>query len=72
MPGYSCSVKERMLYSSCKNHLVDWVESVLDLPIEKKVKANRIQSLNVQSSSRDDLVGHQMNPDNSLVIFFRK
>lgn len=38
MPGYKCSIKERMLYSSCKNHLVDWVEGELKLPIEKKVK----------------------------------
>lgn len=71
MPGYACSIKERMLYSSCKNHLVDWVESELNLPIEKKVKANRIQSLNVQSFSKGNLVGHQMSPDNSLVVFFR-
>lgn len=41
MPGYSCSIKERMLYSSCKNNLVDWVEDKLELPIEKKVKSNR-------------------------------
>lgn len=39
MPGYSCSIKERMLYSSCKNHLVDWVEGELKLPIAKKVLA---------------------------------
>lgn len=71
MPGYACSIKERMLYSSCKNHLVDWVESGLNIQIEKKVKANRIQSLNVQSFSKDNLVGHQLNPDNFLVISFR-
>lgn len=41
MPGYTCSIKERMLYSSCKNHLVDWVEGELKLPIDKKVKTSR-------------------------------
>ncbi|TWW75845.1 Twinfilin-1 [Takifugu flavidus] len=38
MPGYSCSIKDRMLYSSCKNHLVDWVEGELKLPIDKKME----------------------------------
>ncbi len=37
MPGYSCSVKERMLYSSCKGPLLDIVESNLGLTISKKV-----------------------------------
>lgn len=36
MPGYNCSIKERMLYSSCKNSVVD---RIMDqgLQIEKKV-----------------------------------
>ncbi|XP_062402695.1 twinfilin-1-like [Sardina pilchardus] len=38
MPGYSCSIKERMLYSSCKNPLVDMVESQLNMEIEKKLE----------------------------------
>ena len=37
MPGYSCSVKERMLYSSCKAPLLDACESVLKMEIVKKV-----------------------------------
>lgn len=37
MPGYSCSVKERMLYSSCKAPLIDLIESNLGLTISKKV-----------------------------------
>lgn len=38
MPGYKCSIKERMLYSSCKNPLVDMVENNLQIEIEKKVR----------------------------------
>lgn len=37
MPGYSCSVKERMLYSSCKGPLLDIIESNLGLTVSKKV-----------------------------------
>ncbi|XP_024912270.1 twinfilin-1a [Cynoglossus semilaevis] len=38
MPGYNCSIKERMLYSSCKNPLVDMVENNLHIEIEKKLE----------------------------------
>ncbi|XP_036432188.1 twinfilin-1a [Colossoma macropomum] len=38
MPGYSCSIKERMLYSSCKSPLIDMVESKLQMEIEKKME----------------------------------
>ncbi|CAL1594398.1 unnamed protein product [Knipowitschia caucasica] len=38
MPGYKCSIKERMLYSSCKNPLVDMVENNLKMEIEKKLE----------------------------------
>ena len=37
MPGYNCSIKERMLYSSCKASLIDRLESQLGLEITKKV-----------------------------------
>lgn len=37
MPGYSCSIKERMLYSSCKNRLLDEVEKDYQLEVTKKV-----------------------------------
>ncbi|XP_053455981.1 toll-like receptor 9 isoform X4 [Nycticebus coucang] len=36
MPGYKCSIKERMLYSSCKSHLLDSVEQDFQLEISKK------------------------------------
>ena len=37
MPGYSCTVKERMLYSSCKATLIAGCEEVLKMEISKKV-----------------------------------
>lgn len=36
MPGYSCPIKERMLYSSCKNPLTDTITN-LGIDIIKKV-----------------------------------
>ncbi|XP_037539568.1 twinfilin-1 [Nematolebias whitei] len=38
MPGYKCSIKDRMLYSSCKNNLIDMVESKIKIEIEKKLE----------------------------------
>jgi len=40
MPGYSVSIKERMLYSSCKNSVVDVLEKVYSLPIDKKIEVD--------------------------------
>lgn len=40
MPGYKCSIRDRMLYSSCKNPLVDMVENDFKIEIEKKVRAD--------------------------------
>ncbi|XP_024125050.1 twinfilin-2 isoform X2 [Oryzias melastigma] len=38
MPGYSCSIKERMLYSSCKSRLLEEVEKDYQLEISKKLE----------------------------------
>ncbi|XP_056595341.1 twinfilin-1a [Triplophysa dalaica] len=38
MPGYNCGIKERMLYSSCKNPLLDMVENTLQMEVEKKLE----------------------------------
>jgi hypothetical protein len=38
MPGYSCSIKERMLYSSCKAPLLESIQTQTGLPIIKKVQ----------------------------------
>ena len=36
-PGYQSTIKERMLYSSCKEPLIDIVEHHLGLEVVKKV-----------------------------------
>ncbi|XP_030636976.1 twinfilin-1b [Chanos chanos] len=38
MPGYKCSIRERMLYSSCKSPLIDTVEKNLRIQIAKKLE----------------------------------
>ncbi|KAM9313450.1 twinfilin-1 [Gastrophryne carolinensis] len=38
MPGYNCSIRERMLYSSCKNPLLYIVESRLMMEIARKIE----------------------------------
>ena len=37
LPGFKCSIKERMLYSSCKSPLVEQLEAK-GVTIEKKVR----------------------------------
>ncbi|KAL7293265.1 twinfilin isoform X2 [Trichogramma pretiosum] len=37
MPGYNCSIKERMLYSSCKAPLIEFINS-LGVEIAKKIE----------------------------------
>lgn len=39
MPGYTCSIRERMLYSSCKSPLLEIVETQLWMQIVRKVSA---------------------------------
>lgn len=43
MPGYKCSIKERMLYSSCKSRLLDTVEQEFCLEIAKKVSMSPLR-----------------------------
>lgn len=38
MPGYNCSIKERMLYSTCKAPLMDYVEQMLKMEITRKIE----------------------------------
>ncbi|XP_047663919.1 twinfilin-2b isoform X1 [Tachysurus fulvidraco] len=45
MPGYSCSIKERMLYSSCKNRLLEEVERDYCIEISKKMEIDSGESL---------------------------
>ena len=39
MPGYECSIKERMLYSSSRNALVDQIGQ-LNITIDKKMEVD--------------------------------
>ncbi|XP_051777323.1 twinfilin-2 isoform X1 [Erpetoichthys calabaricus] len=45
MPGYKCSIKERMLYSSCKSRLLDEVEQDFQLEIAKKIEIDNGEDL---------------------------
>jgi len=40
MPGYSVSIKERMLYSSCKNSVVEAIQKLYSIDIAKKVEVD--------------------------------
>ncbi|XP_012258029.1 twinfilin isoform X1 [Athalia rosae] len=47
MPGYSCSIKERMLYSSCKGPLLDLIQS-LGVTITKKLEIDDGKELTME------------------------
>ena len=38
MPGYSVPIKERMLYSSCKNAVVEILQKHYDIEIVKNIE----------------------------------
>lgn len=37
MPGYNCTIKERMMYSSCKGQFLEIIES-LGIVVEKRLE----------------------------------
>ena len=43
MPGYNCSIKERMLYASCRNTVIETIEA-LGVEIIKKVRCCSLTS----------------------------
>ncbi|KAL8589392.1 hypothetical protein ACOMHN_021544 [Nucella lapillus] len=45
MPGYKCSIKERMLYSSCKSPIVHYIQSQLGTPLARKIETDDPQEL---------------------------
>lgn len=59
MPGYKCSIKERMLYSSCKSRLLDTVEQEFCLEIAKKVSPSHpeVTAEPVQGMCRETCCG---------------
>ncbi|KAL7648310.1 UNVERIFIED_CONTAM: hypothetical protein RMT77_000216 [Armadillidium vulgare] len=38
MPGYSCPIKERMLYSSSRNPVIEYIENVINLGLTRKLE----------------------------------
>lgn len=48
MPGYSVSIKERMMYSSCKNAVVDVLEKTYKIQLEKKIEIENGSELSEQ------------------------
>nr|ACO12498.1 Twinfilin-2-B [Lepeophtheirus salmonis] len=60
MPGYNCSIKERMLYSSCNNNIVEVIQN-LGIPIFKKIQ---IQSGDELS---EDFLIDELYPKQTLV-----
>ncbi|CAH2278003.1 twinfilin-1 isoform X2 [Pelobates cultripes] len=38
MPGYTCSIRERMMYSSCKNPLLHIIENQIQMEVIKKIE----------------------------------
>ena len=38
MPGYSVPIKERMMYSSCRNAVVEVIEMNLNIKLDKKIE----------------------------------
>jgi len=55
MPGYSASVKERMLYSSCKATLLSGLQEVLKMEITKKLEMNSIEDVIDENTLMDDV-----------------
>jgi len=44
-PGYNVPIKERMLYSSCKNNVVQIAEEDCGLPLDKKLEMSDASEL---------------------------
>jgi len=48
MPGYSVPIKERMMYSSCRNAVVQVIETSLNIALEKKLEISSGSELTEQ------------------------
>ncbi|XP_050430327.1 twinfilin [Adelges cooleyi] len=46
MPGYSCPIKVRMLYSSCKSQFIEELENIYKLQIHKKLEIDNDDVVN--------------------------
>ncbi|KAF5928600.1 hypothetical protein HPG69_015207 [Diceros bicornis minor] len=48
MPGYTCSIRERMLYSSCKSPLLEIVERQLQMDVIRKIEIDNGDELTAE------------------------
>ncbi|XP_063072560.1 twinfilin-2-like [Engraulis encrasicolus] len=61
MPGHNCTIKERMLYSSCLNRLLDEVERDYHLEVAKKVEIDSGEGLT------EEYLYEEVHPQNNAV-----
>ncbi|XP_005993241.1 twinfilin-1 [Latimeria chalumnae] len=64
MPGYSCSIRERMLYSSCKSPLIDVLERELSMEIIKKIEIDNGDELTADFLYEEIHPKHQAHKQN--------
>ncbi|XP_021957247.1 twinfilin [Folsomia candida] len=60
MPGYNCSIKERMLYSSCKGPLLSAMEAQLKLAMDKRLE------IDSGSELTESFLQEELHPTKSL------
>ncbi|CAD5111925.1 DgyrCDS1186 [Dimorphilus gyrociliatus] len=61
MPGYKCSIKERMLYSSCKAPFIDNIEESLGMEIIKKIEVDAAEEIT------KDFIYDEVHPKKNIV-----
>ncbi|XP_077982101.1 twinfilin-2-like isoform X2 [Glandiceps talaboti] len=61
MPGYKCSIKERMLYSSCKAGALQVIENDLGIEIAKKIEVDDAKELT------EEYLNDQVHPKTTIV-----
>lgn len=60
MPGYSVPIKERMMYSSCRNAVVEVIETSLNLKLDKKIE------IDAGSELTEEFLRNELHPVVSL------
>ncbi|XP_002738571.1 twinfilin-1-like [Saccoglossus kowalevskii] len=61
MPGYSCPIKERMLYSSCKSSVAEVIEQRLGTEIVKKIEVDDPNDLT------EEFIYEEVHPKKTIV-----
>ncbi|KAL1283207.1 Twinfilin-1 [Trichinella pseudospiralis] len=55
IPPNGCTVKERMLYSSCKGPFLDTVQQVVDLKVDRKIEIDSSEDVNDEFLIGEDI-----------------